>query len=252
MAEDRTTPAEFFGTPVQIIDHGGQLWLTAEEVGLCLGYTPGNASNGIRGLYNRHEDEFTEADARRVNLTRRDGKPSESLIFSATGCILLGFFSNTPRARQFRAWAKEALASQPQPTVPPAPTFERQARLPSQPRITRHLERLIMEMFVAGNVIADIGKHLGVSRTAASLVLHGKYQFGPNAGAPECPPELIAAVAARHLAVEQERLAMTQERVAQRYLSTANNQDLARALESVGRQLQRRPAAALAAPKAEG
>lgn len=104
------TTAEFFGTPVSIIDHDNRRWLTAEQAGLCLGYNPTNAGSGIRNLYNRHEDEFTEEDARRVNLSRRDGKTAEALIFSATGCNLLGFFSNTARAKDFRVWAKQFLA----------------------------------------------------------------------------------------------------------------------------------------------
>jgi hypothetical protein len=52
-------------------------------------------------------------------------------------------------------------------------------------------------------------------------------------------------VAARHLAIEQQRLAAAQERIAQRYLSLANNQALADALEQVGRQLQQAPLRAL-------
>jgi prophage antirepressor-like protein len=40
------------------VEHQGQLWLTTEQVGLCLGYSRGNARDGIIKLYNRHEDEF--------------------------------------------------------------------------------------------------------------------------------------------------------------------------------------------------
>lgn len=240
-------PAEFFGTPVNIIDHAGSRWLTAEQAGRCLGYNEANARQGIINLYNRHRDEFAEADAREINLISRDGRPRASLIFSATGCNLLGFFSNTPRAKDFRVWAKQALTA-----VLPAPTFAAPRALPGKPRATRHMERVVMDLFVAGRDMAEIGRQTGLSRATVSLMLHGKYQFAPGAGAPQAGPELIAAVAARHLAVEQERLAQQQERIAQRYLSTANNQALATALEQVGRQLQRRPAAALAAPKVEG
>lgn len=236
------TRAEFFGTPVSIIDHAGRRWLTAEEAGRCLGYNEANVSRGVRSLYDRHADEFTEADACRINLFRQ-GQNRESLIFSATGCNLLGFFSNTPRAKDFRVWAKQFLAG----AVPPAPTPAPGRLLPGWTRVTRRAERLAMERFVAGETITEIGKALGFSRSTASLVLHGKYQFAPGAGAAECSAELIAAVAARHLAIEQERLAEAQERIAQRYLTTANNQALALALEQVGRQLQRRPENALAA-----
>ena len=61
----------------------------------------------------------------------------------------------------------------------------------------------------------------------------------------ECSDALIAAVAARHLAIEQERLAAMQERIAQRYIQTANNAKLALALGNVGAQLQQAPLLAL-------
>lgn len=104
--------AEFHGATFSIIDHDGIKWLTAEDAGLALGYAPGNASAGVRNMYNRHEDEFTKDDARRINLSRRDGKTSEQLIFSESGCNMLGFFANTPRAKEFRQWAKQVLAGQ--------------------------------------------------------------------------------------------------------------------------------------------
>lgn len=104
--------AEFNGTAVDIIDRDGKKWLTAEQVGRCLGYSEANASQGIRNLYNRHVDEFTDDDTRQINLIWRDGKPREVRVFSLSGCITLGWLSGTPRARQFREWAKNALQSQ--------------------------------------------------------------------------------------------------------------------------------------------
>ncbi len=101
---------EFNGTPVQVIDQDGHKWLTAEEAGRCLGYDESNARKGIVKLYERHADEFLDDDSRVVKLTSRDGKPRPSRIFSGTGCIKLGFFANTPRAKDFRTWASQALA----------------------------------------------------------------------------------------------------------------------------------------------
>lgn len=106
-----TIPAEFHGTSLSIIDHAGQKWLTAEEVGRCLGYDPSNTRKGILKLYERHGDEFTEQDTGVVKLTTPSGKQS-SRIFSATGCIKVGFFAQTNRAREFRTWASQALARQ--------------------------------------------------------------------------------------------------------------------------------------------
>jgi len=49
--------------------------------------------------------------------------------------------------------------------------------------------------------------------------------------------------------MSRQPLAQAQERAAQRFLTTANNQDLASALEQVGRHLQQPPALALCAPE---
>lgn len=243
MAEQHLITAEFFGSPVSIIDHAGKRWLTAEQVGVCLGYGQNNARKGISKLFNAHSDEFTEIDTGVVDLATPGGTQN-TRIFSASGCIKLGFFANTQRAKQFRAWAAQTLEAA-APTPAPLPSVAASLKM------TRQKERLALEMFVAGNDIASIGKHLGVSRTTASLVLHGKYQFGPGAGAPECSGELIAAVAARHLALEQARLAQMQERAAQRFLKNANNQALADALDQIGQHLNQAPALALAAPQGD-
>lgn len=136
--------------------------------------------------------------------------------------------------------------------VPPRPA---PVRLPNGGRllVTRHVERLALEMFVNGQDLAAIGRALGISRATASLVVHGKYQFSPAAGAPECSRELIAAVAERHLVIEQARLADYHQRLANRLRHTAHNQPLAAALDHVGRQLQQHPARAmLATPDREG
>jgi len=103
-------PAEFHGTPVRIIDREGQKWLAAEEIGRCLGYDAANARKGVLKLYERHGDEFTEADTFVVKLTANSRGNPNTRIFSDTGCIKLGFFASTPRAKEFRAWASRVLA----------------------------------------------------------------------------------------------------------------------------------------------
>lgn len=109
MANTQLTPAEFFGTPVSILDHEGRQWLAAEQAGLCLGYNPANARQGVLKIFERHQDEFTEEDTCVVKLTTQ-GQARDIRIFSATGCNLLGFFTNTARAKDFRVWAKQFLS----------------------------------------------------------------------------------------------------------------------------------------------
>ena len=90
---------------VSIHDHNQQFWLTAEDVGRCLGYGPGNERKGISALYNRHMEDSTI-----VNLTTVDEKQRDVRVFSKTGCIKLGFFAATRTAKEFRTWAARTLA----------------------------------------------------------------------------------------------------------------------------------------------
>ena len=106
-----TITADFNGTPVTIIERDGQRWLTAQEIGLALGYNHANARTGITNLYGRHTDEFSSADTCAIKLMAQ-GQMRETRIFSATGCIKLGFFASTPKAKEFRTWASEVLAEQ--------------------------------------------------------------------------------------------------------------------------------------------
>lgn len=101
---------QFNPTQIAIIDHNGGKWLTAEQLGLALGFSPNNANDGVGRLYRRHIDEFSEKDTTTVKLTAVDGKVRDHRIFSHSGCNLLSFFANTPNAKAFRAWAKEKLA----------------------------------------------------------------------------------------------------------------------------------------------
>ena len=104
-----TITADFNGTSVTIIERDGQRWLTADQIGLALGYNPANARAGLNNLYGRHTDEFSSADTCVIKLMTQ-GQMRETRIFSATGCIKLGFFASTPKAKEFRTWASEVLA----------------------------------------------------------------------------------------------------------------------------------------------
>lgn len=95
---------------VAIHDHQNQFWLTAEDVGRCLGYGQGNERQGITRVYNRHIDEFLPEDSTVVKLTTVDEKQRDVRVFSKTGCIKLGFFAGTKTAKEFRTWAARTLA----------------------------------------------------------------------------------------------------------------------------------------------
>ncbi|MBK7812807.1 MAG: hypothetical protein IPJ52_00110 [Rhodocyclaceae bacterium] len=129
-----------------------------------------------------------------VNLTTQGQVSGGPRIFSITGCNLLGFFTNMPRAKQFRAWAKQELAGQ--APVPPRLTSGGRGR---KMIVTRRMERAVLELFVAGWRPGEIAREVKRSGSTISQLLHGKYSFSPAAGENECSPELMAAVAMRHM-----------------------------------------------------
>lgn len=102
---------DFNGTALDVIAHEGQRWLTAEQVGTCLGYAEANAGQSIINVYNRNADEFTESDTCQIKLISQ-GQSRTVRLFSSTGCNKLGFFANTPCAKEFRTWASRVLAGQ--------------------------------------------------------------------------------------------------------------------------------------------
>lgn len=231
------TQAQFLGQALEVIHHANQKWLTAEQVGLALGYATNEARTSTIRLYSRHADEFTDADTGVVKLTTPGGMQKQR-IFSATGCQLLGFFANTARAKQFRQWAKTVLAQQTVTPQPPIPDATPTPPAPQKVRANRVVERQAFEMFVAGWSQKAIAKHLKVSHAVINLMLHGRYQFSPFAGTPECSEALISAVAQRHLEVERERILAQHQRLANKLRHTSNNQLLATKLDSIGQQLQ--------------
>ncbi|WP_455020638.1 BRO family protein [Neisseria elongata] len=107
---------QFNPSQIAITDHNGGKWLTAEQLGLALGFSGNRARAGVNNLYNRHIDEFTEKDSCVIKLMTQ-GQGRETRIFSHSGCNLLSFFANTPNAKAFRAWAKVRLA---EPAAPSA------------------------------------------------------------------------------------------------------------------------------------
>lgn len=116
--------ATFHGQQLSIIDHDSRKWLTAEQIGQAMGYSSDRARDSINTLFKRHDDEFSDADTCTINLMSQ-GQRRQTRIFSDTGCIKLGFFANTPRAKEFRTWASKELAGRQErrPTIADFPDF---------------------------------------------------------------------------------------------------------------------------------
>ncbi|WP_415034919.1 BRO family protein [Azonexus sp.] len=202
---DHIVSAEFNGMPLSIIDHSGQKWLTASQAGQCLGYDESNARNRITKIFERHGDEFSDTDSRTVNLTARDGRPRPTRIFSATGCIKLGFFANTPRAKDFRAWASKTLAGQPVAVVaaPPAADLA----------LAREIGSLRDELRAQNSMILSLYNRLDTARRGHLRALGSLAGIHKNQ----------AAADAKALVLELEAQGVPRDEIARRTGKTLNH-----------------------------
>lgn len=197
-------PAEFHGTSLSIIDRDGQKWLTAQEVGRCLGYDESNSRKGVLKLFERHGDEFSGVDTGVVKLTTPGGTQA-TRIFSATGCIKLGFFANTPRAKDFRAWASKTLAGQPVAVVaaPPAADLA----------LAREIGSLRDELRAQNSMILSLYNRLDTARRGHLRAL------GSLAGIHKSQ----AAADAKALVLELEAQGVPRDEIARRTGKTLNH-----------------------------
>ena len=165
------TAAEFFGHPVNIIDHAGKRWLTAEEAGRCLGYNEANARQGVNNLYKRHEDEFTEADTTVIKLMTVTGE-KDSRIFSASGCTLLGFFASTAQAKRFRTWAKEVLEAPLalSPTPPPPAGEGLYPAVTRSPRLEGAMQQMAQSMATLADGMQTVIAQTNMTKRYISLL----------------------------------------------------------------------------------
>jgi hypothetical protein len=99
---------KFGEAEMNIVEIDGKPALTAEQLGLALDYSEPRIA--INKILNRNYDEFVEGEDYTVtNLVTVTGD-KESVVFFKEGAILIAMFSNQPRAKAFRAWAKKYLS----------------------------------------------------------------------------------------------------------------------------------------------
>ena len=90
---------EFEGTRLAVIEHSGEEWFMAEDIGKALGYA-GPRSSIIR-IFSENRDEFKKLTCN-LNLRWHDGQLDIFRVFNSQACIKFGFFANTPQGRSLR------------------------------------------------------------------------------------------------------------------------------------------------------
>ena len=120
------TTLTFQTTTLSVINQHNQKWLSALDIGNALGYSNGDI--GVKNIYNRHSDEFTPNMTALIDIQTAGGM-QKVRVFSLRGAHLIGMFSHTKTAKDFRKWMLDVLeqVAQPQQLALPEPqkfTFE--------------------------------------------------------------------------------------------------------------------------------
>ncbi|MDR2892985.1 MAG: hypothetical protein LBV80_07875 [Deltaproteobacteria bacterium] len=100
-----TASLTFQSTTFDVIDHNGQPWIQARQLGKALGYA---RSDAILNIYERNKDEFSLGMSSSIELME-GGTLQNIRIFSLRGCHLLAMFARTDIAKQFRVWVLDVL-----------------------------------------------------------------------------------------------------------------------------------------------
>jgi prophage antirepressor-like protein len=112
MAAEIVRKEVFQEVELNVIEHEGQEWFTAEDIGKALGFATPRES--IMKIFERNKDEF-DGLQRVVKLTMRqqDGKimTRRVTLFSLQAVQKFGFFANTNHAKAFRHWASHILTT---------------------------------------------------------------------------------------------------------------------------------------------
>lgn len=96
----------FDDVELQVIEHEGEEWFTAEDIGKALGLA--DPRPGIQKIYRRNKEELEGLSG--VARLATPGGRQRVRIFNLQAVQKLGFFAHTPRSKAFRHWASHMLA----------------------------------------------------------------------------------------------------------------------------------------------
>ena len=103
MSSNEQYPArveQFHAVAVTIYEIDGKDYLTAEDIGRCLGLV--EPRKAVNKIYNRNRDELEPHQGGTILGT--PGGKQEVRLFSETGANLIGMFSRTAKSKDFRLW----------------------------------------------------------------------------------------------------------------------------------------------------
>ena len=100
------TTLTFQNTTLSVINQNNQTFLTANDLGLALGYA--DAIRAVKQIYDRNADEFTAEMTALIEMPTAGGL-QKVRIFSLRGAHLIAMFARTKVAKDFRKWVLDIL-----------------------------------------------------------------------------------------------------------------------------------------------
>ena len=103
----------FNSYPIESIEINGKKYISSANMSNALEYS---TSKSITNLFNANREEFTNGeDYMVIDSVTVKNAPYKQTFFSMEGVILITMLAKTPKAVEFRKWAKKTLATLPQP-----------------------------------------------------------------------------------------------------------------------------------------
>lgn len=110
MATVANNQLTFQSVNLNVVDQGGQAWITSTDIAKALGYS---SQKSVATIFNRNKDEFSESMSLVINLMTNGINGSKRnmkvRIFSLRGAHLLAMFANTALSKAFRKWVLDIL-----------------------------------------------------------------------------------------------------------------------------------------------
>ena len=158
---------QFQDTHLEIYDMDGAPWLQGRDLAAALGY---QHEDGVRRIFDRNQDEFTQDMTCTVKLTAQ-GQKRDVRVFSPRGCHLIAMLSHTKRAKEFRKWVLDVLdkygkeAAQPSPLAIQGTVYAKsllEDGTEGNPATTKQVGRVLGELSKLTKILDDLDGHLSL------------------------------------------------------------------------------------------
>jgi prophage antirepressor-like protein len=159
---------QFQDTRLEIYDMDGQPWIQSSDLSTALGY---QHEDGVRRIYERHQDEFLGDMSETVKLTVSGNLKKTVRVFSPDGCYLIAMLSQTKKAKEFRKWVLQVLkkygkeAAQPSPLAIQGTVYAKtllEDGTEGNPATTKQVGRVLGELSKLTKILDDLDGHLSL------------------------------------------------------------------------------------------